>query len=103
MSWLYLSAAIVLEVLGTTCLKLSMGLTRLWPTIGIFFFYGFSFTNLALALKAIDVSIAYAIWAGAGIVLITMVDLFVFRAQLGMAKVFAIFLILVGTVMLKLL
>lgn len=103
MAWIYLSVAIVLEVLGTSCMKLSFGLTRLWPTLGMFFFYSLSFTGLSLALKVLDVSVAYAIWAGVGIVLITMIDLYVFKANLSLAKLFAILLILVGAVMLKLL
>lgn len=103
MSWIYLSIAIVLEVLGTTCMKLSLGLTRLLPTFGMFFFYALSFIGLSLALRDIDVSIAYALWAGFGIVLITMIDLYLFQTHLGFIRLLAIFLILIGAIMLKLL
>ena len=101
MSWLFLTAAIVMEVAGTSCMKLSYGLTRLWPTLLMFLFYGLAFTSLSLALKTIDVSIAYAIWAGIGILLITLIDVFIFKAQLSGLKIFAIALILIGAVMLK--
>jgi small multidrug resistance pump len=56
--WLYLVAAIVLEVSGTTCMKLSPGFTRLTPSVLLFVFYGLSFTALTIGLKKIDVSIA---------------------------------------------
>lgn len=99
--WLWLSAAVVLEVAGTSFLKLSHGLTRFWPTILMFFFYGLAFVGLSMAIRQIDVSVAYAVWSGVGIVLITVVDIFVFRAQLNSLMLFAIGLILVGAVMLK--
>lgn len=101
MSWWYLSFAIVFEVCGTSLMKLSFGLSKLWPSIGMFGCYAASFSLLALALKTIDVSIAYAIWSGVGIVLITIIDYFVFHAHLTLIKFFAIFLILCGVVLLK--
>jgi len=102
-SWVYLVIAIGLEVSGTTCMKLSDSLTRLVPTIAMFVLYFISFTFLALALKDIDVSIAYAIWSGVGIVLITVIDIYVFKSYLGPWKLFAIALILIGAIMLKML
>jgi len=73
MSWLFLTLAIVLEVCGTTCMKLSEGFSRLIPSILIFVFYGFSFAAFTLALKRIDLSFAYAVWAGLGILLISTI------------------------------
>ena|SRR3990167_252411 len=100
-AWLWLSAAVVLEVAGTSFLKLSDGLSRFWPTIFMFFFYGLAFVGLSMAIKRIDMSVAYAVWSGVGIVLITFVDIFIFRSQLTSLMLFAISLILVGVVMLK--
>lgn len=99
--WLWLSAAVVLEVAGTSFLKLSNGLTRFWPTIFMFFFYGLAFVGLSMAIRHIDVSVAYAVWSGVGIILITFVDIFVFRTHLTGMMLFAIALIMVGAVMLK--
>ena len=61
MTWLYLVLAILLEVSGTTCMKLSEGFTRMVPSILLVVFYTLSFGMLTLALKRIDVSVAYAI------------------------------------------
>jgi len=101
--WGYLAFAVVFEVAGASCLKLSNGLTKLWPTFWMFFFYVLTFIGLAVAIKQIKVSVAYAVWAGIGIVLITFVDLFLFKTQLSALKLFAIALVVIGAVMLKLL
>ena len=54
MHWIYLFAAIAFEISGTTCMKLSEGFTRLWPSVGIFVFYASSIACLTLAVKVID-------------------------------------------------
>ena len=59
--WLFLFIAILLEVAGTTSMKLSDGLTKVLPTIMIYIAYGLSFVVFPLALKRIDLSTAYAI------------------------------------------
>jgi len=63
MSWVYLIIAIVAEVFGTTSMKLSQGLSKLWPSVMIFVFYGLSLVFLTVSLKKIDISVAYAIWS----------------------------------------
>lgn len=83
-------------------MKMSETLTRLWPSIGMFLFYGIAFVFLSLALRKIDVSIAYAIWSGVGIVLITLIDIFLFKANLPSIKLVGIGLVLAGAVILKL-
>ena len=70
--WFLLLVAIVCEVVATTALKSSNGFTRLLPTAVVITGYGASFYFLALTLKAIPVGIAYAVWSGLGIVLITI-------------------------------
>ena len=97
-SWLVLAAAILLEVSGTVSMKLSEGFTRLLPSILIFVFYSASFALLTLALKKIDVSVAYAIWAGVGTALIAVVGFLYFKEPLSVLKVFSIFLIIVGVI-----
>ena len=67
MAWIFLIIGIFLEVLGTTFLKLSDGFNNVVPSILMFVFWGSGFAFLSLALRKIDISIAYAIWSGTGI------------------------------------
>jgi small multidrug resistance pump len=97
-SWLFLLIAILSEVAGTICMKLSMGLTRLIPTIVMFVLYGISFTALAFSLKTIDVSVSYAIWSGLGTAVIAVAGYFIFGEPLGALKVASICLIIAGVV-----
>ena len=96
--WLFLTAAIVLEVAGTTSMKLSEGFTRLVPSVLLFVLYGASFVALTFSLKKIDVSIAYAIWAGVGTALIALVGMTFFHEQITVIKFVSICLIIVGVV-----
>ena len=98
MSWLFLTLAIVLEVCGTTCMKLSEGFSRLIPSVLIFIFYGFSFTAFTLALKRIDLSFAYAVWAGLGVLLIGAIGILYFREPISVLKVISTILIIAGVV-----
>ncbi len=79
MAWLYLVAAIVTEVIGTTYMKLSEGFSKLTPSILVFVFYGLSLVALTLALKRIDVSVAYAVWSGLGTAMIAAIGLLIFK------------------------
>ncbi|MCP3670801.1 MAG: multidrug efflux SMR transporter [Gammaproteobacteria bacterium] len=100
--WLALAGAIVLEVSGTVSMKLSDGFTKLVPSILIFVFYAASFAVLTMALKKIDVSVAYAVWAGVGTALIATVGILYFKEPLSVLKVFSIFLIIAGVIGLNL-
>ena len=100
--WLALAVAIVLEVSGTVSMKLSDGFTRLVPSILIFIFYASSFAVLTLALKKIDLGVAYAVWAGAGTALIAVVGVLYFKEPLSALKVLSIFLIIAGVIGLNL-
>ncbi|RXG35259.1 multidrug efflux SMR transporter [Methanohalophilus sp. WG1-DM] len=102
MSYIYLIGAIIFEVFGTTCMKLSDGFSNILPSVGIFLFYGISFTSLTIALKEIDVSIAYAIWAGMGIVLITSIGIFWFKEPATAVKMISIVFVIIGVVGLNL-
>ncbi|MEK6815097.1 MAG: multidrug efflux SMR transporter [Nitrospirota bacterium] len=101
-SWLYLIGAIVLEVAGTTSMKLSEGFTRVGPSVLIFVFYVLSFTALTFALKGIDVSVAYAVWAGVGTALIAMIGIVHFKEPAGLLKIASIGFIIAGVVGLNL-
>ena len=77
--WIYLLIAILTEVVGTTMMKVSQGLTRLMPSVLMFVMYAISFVFMALALKKIEVSTAYAIWSGLGTALIATIGIVAFR------------------------
>ncbi len=83
-------------------MKLSEGFTRLVPSILLVLFYLGSLAFLTLTLKKIDVSVAYAIWSGMGIVLIAIIGFFYFNEQFSFVKLFAILLIVIGVVTLNL-
>ena len=100
--WLYLTAAIILEVAGTTSMKLSEGFTRLVPSVLLFVFYFASFTALVFALKKIEVGVAYAIWAGAGTALIALIGIVYFNETADAVKLISILLIIAGVVGLNL-
>ncbi len=102
MYWIYLVLAIVLEVAGTTNMKLSQGFTHIVPSILIFVFYGLSFFFLTMALKRIDVSVAYAIWAGLGTALIAAIGFIYFKEVVTGIKLMSIALIVIGVVGLNL-
>ena len=97
-SWLILIAAIILEVAGTTAMKLSDGFTRPLPSVLLVVFYLFSLVALTLALKRIDVSVAYAVWAGVGTVLVAVMGMFWFKEPVSLLKVGSILLIAAGVV-----
>ena len=102
LSWVYLAFAIVFEVAGTTAMKLSVGFTRLVPSIFLFVFYVIAFVLLTLSLKKIDVSIAYAIWAGLGTLLIVILSAIIFHEPLTLLKIISILLIVLGVLGLEL-
>lgn len=99
-AWAWLAAAIILEVCGTMCMKLSESFTRLLPSIMIFVFYGCSMAALTMALKRIDIGVAYAVWAGIGTALVASIGVLFFREPVSAFKGLAILLIISGVVML---
>jgi small multidrug resistance pump len=102
MSWILLIAAICMEVCGTTCLKLSDGLTKWLPSVLIFVFYGLSFTMMAYAVKKLDLSLTYAIWSGVGTFLIALIGFFWFKEQFTLLKAFSMALVIAGVIGLNL-
>jgi small multidrug resistance pump len=102
MSWLYMVLAIVLEVSGTTSMKLSQGFTQVLPSVLMFLFYGLSLGALTLALKSIDVSVAYAVWSGLGTALIATVGVLWLKEPLNALKVVSLMLIIIGVIGLNL-
>jgi len=98
MSYLYLATAILFEICGTTCMKLSEGFTKTLPSMLIFVFYGISFVSFTIALKKIDVSVAYAIWAGLGVALISFIGFVGFHEPMTIVRIMSLALIIIGVV-----
>lgn len=101
-SWLVLVVAIAFEVMGTTSMKLSDGFTKLLPSGAMIIFYLLSLIMLNLALKKIEVSVAYAIWSGVGTAMIAAIGFFYFKEPLTAIKLASIALIIAGVVGLNL-
>lgn len=102
MSYLYLVIAVVAEVTGTAALKSSEGFTNPIPSIVVVVGYSVAFYFLSLVLKTIPVGIAYAVWSGAGIVLISVVGLAVFGQKLDLPALVGMALIVSGIVVINL-
>ena len=102
MTWLSLGLAIVAEVIATSLLKSSEGFTRLWPSLAVIVGYGAAFFFLSLTLRAIPVGVAYAIWSGVGVVLVTLIAWLAFGQKLDWPALAGIALIACGVVVLNL-
>jgi small multidrug resistance pump len=98
MSAAYLAAAIVLEICGTTSLKLSDGFTRLGPSAAVVFCYVASFAMLSLALRGIELSIAYAVWSGVGTAVVAAIGILWFSESAGTWKLVCLALIVLGVI-----
>jgi small multidrug resistance pump len=95
-AWLFLSGAILFEVAGTTCMKLSKGFTVLTPSVLMFAFYACAFGLNTVATKTIELSVAYAIWSGVGTALTAAIGIFYFKEPAGTLKMLSLTLIVVG-------
>ena len=98
MGWFYLAAAIATQVCGTVALRESDGFSKLVPSSIVVVGYGLSFFFLALALKEIDLSVAYAIWAALGTAAITLIGIAAFNEPATALKLASIGLIILGVV-----
>lgn len=94
--------AIVCEVIGTSALQASHQFTRPLPSLLVLVSYGAAFYFLSLALKVIPVGVAYAIWSGLGIVLISLIGLTVFGQKLDLPAILGLGLIIAGVVVIQL-
>ena len=101
MSYIYLAIAIVSEVVGTAALKASNEFTNLVPSLIVVAGYASAFYFLTLTLRTIPVGIAYAIWAGAGIVLICLVSWILYKQSLDAPAIIGVALIAAGVVLIN--
>ena len=100
--WLILLLAIVAETIATSALKASAGFSRLVPSIIVVVGYGVSFYCLSLTLKVIPIGIAYAVWSGVGILLITLVGVVLYRQIPDWPAALGLLLILAGILVINL-
>jgi small multidrug resistance pump len=96
MNYLYLAIAIVAEVIATSFLKSTDGFSKLVPSIVVICGYATAFYFLSLTLRAMSVGIVYAIWCGAGIVLVALIAWLVFGQKLDLPAVLGMALIIGG-------
>lgn len=101
-SYLYLGIAIVAEVIATSALKSSESFTRLWPSLLTLAGYALAFYFLSLTLRSIPVGIAYALWSGVGIVLISLLGWWVHKQSLDLPALLGLGLIIAGVLVINL-
>jgi small multidrug resistance pump len=101
-AYAYLALAIAAEVIATSALKASEGFTRPGPSLLVAAGYGVAFYFLSLTLKTVPVGVAYAIWSGAGIVLIALIGWLVLKQPLDLPAMLGMGLIVAGVVVIQL-
>jgi small multidrug resistance pump len=95
-AWWFLTGAILFEVAGTTCMKLSRGFEHVLPSVLMFAFYGCAFALNTQAVKVIDLSVAYAIWSGVGTALTAAIGILYFKEPATAIKMVSLGLIVIG-------
>lgn len=101
MGYFYLAVAIIAEVIATSALKASDEFSKLVPSVIVVVGYGVAFYCLSMVLKTIPVGVAYAVWSGLGIVLISIVGLVMFGQKLDLAAIVGMLLIVSGVVVMN--
>lgn len=101
MAYIFLAVAIVCEVFGSAMLKMSVGFTKLVPTIGVVIGYGAAFYFLSNALKFLPISITYAIWAGVGTALTAIIGLVFWKESFTLQSFLGLMTIIIGVVILN--
>ena len=102
MAYLYLTLAIIVEVIATTALKSSQEFTKLIPSIIVVVGYGLAFYLLTLTLRTIPIGITYAIWSGVGIVLVTLAGMVVYKQIPDLPAIIGMGAIICGVVIIHL-
>lgn len=102
MGYLYLVCAIIAEVTATSALKSSQGFSKLIPSVIVVVGYSVSFYFLSVVLKTIPIGVAYAIWSGIGIALISVIGFVAFKQTLDLPAILGIGFIIVGVAIMNL-
>ncbi|WP_136636938.1 DMT family transporter [Pseudooceanicola onchidii] len=101
MPYLYLTIAIIGEVIGTSSLKAAEGFTRLWPSLLVVAGYAVAFYCLSLTLKHLPIGTTYAMWSGLGVVLVALVGWLIFGQKVDLWGALGMGLIIAGVVVLN--
>ena len=101
MAWAYLALAIVSEVIGTSFLRESDGLSVFWPSLVSLCAYGLALYMLSLAVQTLELGIAYAIWAGVGTLLIVLIGWLVFHQSIDPPAAIGVLMIVGGVVVIN--
>jgi small multidrug resistance pump len=101
MKWILLFIGIIAELCGTTCMKMSDGFTNLYTSIFTFVFWAIGLTIFIFALKKFDLSFAFALWSGLGIVGVSIIGMVYFKEPYSIMKIISISIIVVGVIMLN--
>jgi len=101
MKWILLSLGIIAELCGSTCMKMSKGFTKIYPSIFTFVFWAIGLTIFLFALKKFDLSFAYAIWAGLGIMGVSIIGIIFFKEPYNLFKIISILMIVAGVIILN--
>src|SRR5690554_8156682 len=101
-NWIFLSVAIMAEVIVTSSLKASAEFTKFWPSVIVVVGYAIAFYFLSLTLRSIPVGIAYAVWSGLGIVLVSLVGWWLYSQTLDLASMLGMGLIIAGVLVINL-
>lgn len=96
MKWLLLSLGIICEVIALVFMKKSDGFTKLWPDIFVVFFYALALGFLILVLRRMDTSVAYAIWASVGTLIVALVGIIWLKEPVTAIKIASMILIAIG-------
>ncbi|WP_339486932.1 DMT family transporter [Pseudomonas sp. EL_65y_Pfl2_R95] len=100
--YLYLAIAVTAEVIATTSMKAISGLSKPLPLILVIVGYAISFWMLSLVVKTIPVGVAYAVWAGLGIVLVSIAATFIYQQRLDLPAMLGMGLIVAGVMVIQL-
>ena len=102
MGYLYLTIAIIAEVIATSLLKATAEFTRPCPTLLVAAGYGLAFFCLTLVLRSIPVGVAYALWSGLGIVLVILAGMVFYKQIPDLPAILGVLLILAGVTVIQL-
>ena len=97
-NWIFLFVAILSEAVATSALKMSEGFTVFLPSALVVLGYSMSFYFLSLTLRSVPIGVAYAIWSGVGLTLVTLIGWLAFNQKLDTAAIIGISLIMLGVV-----
>lgn len=100
-TYVILAISICAETLATTMIKASDGFTRWLPSLVVVVGYGISFYGLSQVVKTMNIGIAYAIWAGMGIFLVSILSLIIYKQKLDFAALIGMLFIAIGIMIIQ--